>query len=218
MTKQESFKRRVRERMLHRGERYAVARAALIGKSANDRNRRRWVSPPDVADQTVRSSTGRGWDDWCDVIEGWPGHNDGHGAIAVFLGEEHGLDGWWSQSVTVGYERITGLRLPYQRPDGTFTAGKSMTVDAEAGDLRALLLDDDARVDLFPGKTTRLRSKPTVKAIRIEIGPGVASLSLDPRDDGRTKVAVSHEKLPTFDDVAEWRFYWDEWLGALDQG
>ena len=216
MTKKESFKRRVRERMAATGERYTTARQSLIEQAAGTR-RRVWVSEPEVADEVVRENTGRGWEDWCDVIDGWAGHVDGHTAIATHLRDTLGVDSWWSQTVTVGYERITGLRLPHQRPDGTFTAGKSKTVALDAVELRELLLDDDDRIDLFGGRPAELRSKPGSKSIRLGVGPGVVLMALEPKPNGRTKVTVAHEGLPAFDDVAEWKFFWTEWLEALDE-
>ncbi len=216
MTQQESFKRRIRARMAKTGERYLAARRALIEKAGGER-RRPWVSEPETSDEAVRAATGRGWDDWCDLIDAWPGRADGHSAIAAYLQDHLDVDGWWAQSVTVGYERITGRRLPHQRPDGTFTAGKSRTIAVNGDVLRKMLLDDQLRADLFPGKQTELRSKPTSKVPRVAIGPGTAQIAIEPRRDGRTKVVISHERLPTLDDVAEWRFYWSEWLDAIDE-
>ncbi len=188
-----------------------------VEKRERGRNRVR-VADPETADETVSAATGRGWDDWCDVIDAWPGHTDGHGAIAAHLSEAHGVEPWWSQTITVGYERITGRRLPYQRPDGTFTASKSATVPIGADALRKLLLDGDDRVDLFPGLDVELRSQPSSKTIRLRIGPGIALVDLEPRDDRRTTVTVAHEGLPHFDDVADWKSYWSEWFQALDDG
>ncbi len=216
MTRQESFKRRIRARMATTGERYTAARQALLDQAPSGGRRRSWVVEPEVGEEAVRSATGRGWDDWVDCIEAWDGRTGGHAAIASSLATEHGVEPWWSQTITVGYERITGTRLPYQRPDGTFTAGKSRTVAADTGVLRAMLLDDRHRGDLFPRLPTELRSDPAAKAIRIAIGPGVAVISLDGRADGRTKVTVAHERLPAFDDVEEWKFYWSDWLDAID--
>lgn len=118
----------------------------------------------------------------------------------------------------MGYERIAGLRVPYQRSDGTFAANRSRKVAIDAEELRAMLLDDEARLDLFPGQETTLRSKPTTKALRIGIGPGVAIFAIDPAADGRTTVSVSHEGLADLEATEEWRFYWAEWLEALDVG
>lgn len=212
MTQHENFKRKVRARMEKTGERYTAARRVLLDQK--DRARQ-WVTEPEVGEERLIEATGRGWDEWCDLVDAWPGHTEGHAAIARHLESDHGVDSWWAQTVTVGYERITGLRLPYQRPDGTFTAGKSRTIPIEAEALRAILLDDTQRADVFPGDVTELRSKASTKTVRIGIGPGVALIALEPLDDGRTKVDVAHEQLPTFDDVDKWKFYWTEWLDAL---
>ena len=61
MTRQESFKRRVRERMAKTGERYGAARRALV--PAADDARRQWVSEPEMSEESIRRATGRGWDD-----------------------------------------------------------------------------------------------------------------------------------------------------------
>ncbi len=197
------------------GERYTAARRSLIGQAASSRGRD-WVSEPEFSDEVVRENTGRGWDDWCDVIDAGPGRGAGHTVIASYVRDELGVDPWWAQGVTVGYERITGLRLPHQRPDGTFTADKSKTVSVDAGRLRQLLLDDGDRDDLLGGESSELRSKPSSKSIRLSVGPGVALVSLEAKPDGRTKVTIGHEQLPEFDDVAKWKFFWTEWLEALD--
>jgi len=214
MTRQGTFKRRIRARMTKTGERYGAARRVLIEQASD--GRRTWVAEPELSDESVRAATGRGWDEWCDIIDTWPGHTGGHTAIAAHLQEEHGVDGWWAQSVTVGYERITGLRLRYQQPDGTFSAGKSRTVVADTALLRELLLDDTDRADLFPGLDTELRSPPTSKVIRIAIGPGTAQIALDTQADGRVKVSIAHERLTSSEEVERWKDYWSEWLAAID--
>lgn len=220
MTKQENFKQRVRARMTKTGERYAAARRALIdqgrpGQPAGD-GARVWMSEPEIGDDALRAQTDIGWNDWCDRIDAWPGHVDGHTAVAAWLHAECDLDGWWSQTITGGWERITGRRLPHQMPDGTFTANTSRTVAVDANELRAALLDADDRRDLFPGHETELRSKPTSASIRIVLGPGSARFSLTARPDGRTTVTVAHERLPEYADVEEWKFFWSDWLDALD--
>lgn len=218
MTSQESFKRRIRERMAATGERYGAARRVLLEQATSRRGGRPWVSEPENDDAAVRAATGRGWDEWCDLIDAWPGHDDGHTAIATHLREDLGVDGWWAQAVTVGYERITGRRLPHQMADGTFTAGRSRTVGVDADLLRSLLLDEDGRAALFGGLPTELRSRPTAKAIRFALGPGVALVDLQPKADGRTRVSVAHERLPEAGDVGHWKAFWGDWLEALDEG
>lgn len=216
MTTQESFKRRIRARMAKTGERYLAARRALLAKTAD--GPRRWVSPPEVSDARVTAATGDDWNTWVDRIDAWDGNKDGHTAVAKWLREVHDVDAWWAQCVTVGWERITGRRLPGQMPDGTFTANKSKTVPLDAAELRAWLLDDASRADLFGGTATELRSKPTAKALRVAMAEGVATLGLSPAKKGGTKVTIQHGKLPNADDVPKWKHFWGEWLEALAGG
>lgn len=177
--------------------------------------RRTWVAEPELGDRAVLEATGRRWDDWCDLIDASPVAEADHPAIARHLTEDHGLDGWWAQAVTVGYERITGRRLPGQRSDGTFAASRSATIAGDADALRARLLDDAERAALFPGQTTTLRSRPTSKNLRIAMGSGVAELSLAPRTDGRVTVTVQHHQLASPDEVAHWKAFWGDWLADL---
>lgn len=220
MTAQESFKRRIRERMAKTGERYGAARRALIPPP--DPSRRVWVSEPEMSDESVRRATGRGWDEWCDAIESWQRgrgarRDEPHAAIVAFV-QERGVDGWWSQTVAVGYERIVGRRLKHQRADGTFEVSTSRTMHLDAAALRSMLLDPAGRVDLFPRWDTTLRSRPTAKALRVGIGPGVALFALDGIPDGRVRVTVAHSGLPSPEQVAEWKAYWSDWLAAIDLG
>jgi hypothetical protein len=96
--------------MAKTGERYAAARRVLVAQAAG--RSRTWLSESELGDDVVREATGRGRDEWCDLIDGWPGRADGHAAIAAYLRGDHGVDGWWAQAVTGGDERIAGLRLP----------------------------------------------------------------------------------------------------------
>ena len=39
---------------------------------------------------------------------------------------------------------------------------------------------------------------------------------IEPGGEDRTKVSIAHEQLPEYAMVDEWKFYWAEWLEALD--
>lgn len=216
MTSNESFKRRIRGRMIETGERYNAARRALI-EQAKDRDDRGWVSEPEHPDEVVCANTGRGWEEWRSVIDAWPGHADGHTAVAAWLQQEYDVDGWWAQAVTVGWERTTGRRLPYQRADGTFTANKSATITTDHDALREMLLDQTGRADLFPGLDPELRSRPGSKNVRISLQQGTAEINLTPKENGRVTVTVAHAKLESPEHVEQWKGFWSGWLEALGE-
>ncbi|MGO2520858.1 MAG: DUF4287 domain-containing protein [Microbacterium sp.] len=223
MTTQESFKRRIRSRMAKTGERYNAARRALLAPSLRPTNTgRRWVAEPESNDELVTAKTGHSWDEWVAIIDSGLGREAGHTAIATWLREEHAVDPWWAQGVTLGYERITGIRLPGQMPDGTFTVSRSRTLSGDIGTSRALVLDDDARAVLLPGLRTRLRSAPTSKQLRFNLvddtsgeGVGVLALSIDPAKSG-VKLVVTHEKLPSVDAADVWKAFWGDWIADLE--
>lgn len=89
-----------------------------------------------------------------------------------------------------------------------------MTVDANA--LRELLLDDASRADLFPRIDTEFRSRPTSKVVQLAIGP-TAQIAVDLKGNGKVRVEVSHERLPSADEAEWWRQSWAEWLAAIDE-
>lgn len=223
MTTHESFKRRIRSRMAKTGERFNAARRALREPSPPaTSNGRGWVAEPESNDELVTAKTGHSWDQWVALIDSGPGREAGHTAIATWLREEHTVDPWWAQGVTLGYERITGIRLPGQLPDGTFTVSRSRTLPGDIGATRALVLDDDARAILFPGLRTRLRSAPTSKQLRFNLvddasgeGVGVLALSIDPVKSG-VKLVVTHEKLPSVGSADVWKAFWGDWIADLE--
>lgn len=178
---------------------------------------RAWVADPGTDTEAVRERTGRDWDQWRTLIDAWPGHGDGHTAVARWLEQEHGVDGWWAQQVTVGWERITGRRLPNQLADGTFTASRSATRSLDADALRARLLDDAQRITLFPEVATELRSRPSSKNVRLGLPEGVAELTLVPKPDGRVAVTIQHLKLPSPEAVTRWKAFWGDWLEGLPE-
>ena len=87
-----------------------------------------------------------------------------HRDIARIVNEQYELDGWWAQTVTVGYERIKGLREKGQRRGGSFEANKSKTFDVPIDVLFDACADEATRhrwlsaADYQVTTTTRPRS------------------------------------------------------------
>ena len=103
MTTKRSFKRLVRTRMQKTGESYTSARTALLAAEAT---------------QAIRRRTGRGWEEWFDLLDGWGAAERTHTEIARWVAEEHATDGWDAQAVTVSFERASGRRAVGEHADG----------------------------------------------------------------------------------------------------
>lgn len=181
-----------------------------------------WAAEPETPDASVHKATGRHWEEWVALIDAGPGRAAGHAAIAAWVHEvAPELSGWWAQGVAVGYERIVGLRLAGQMPDGTFTVSRSRILDLDPAGLRARLLDDVARSVLFPQHRLVLRSKPASKSLRFALaddagGPlGVLMFTFDPAPGDRVRLTVTHEKLGSFEVTDEWKQRWGAWLDEL---
>jgi hypothetical protein len=201
----------------------AGARGAPVGPSEPSTARARpWAAEPVHSDAKIRENTGHTWDEWTDLIDAGPGRTAGHTAIAAWVHAQHEVPGWWAQGVTVGYERITGLRLPGQMPDGTFSVSRSRVLGLSADRLRAILLDNLGRTELFPGLDTVLRSQPTSKALRFAAARGGEPLgsllfSADPQPEGRLRLTVTHDKLTGSAEAGRWKQFWADWLAAVDR-
>ncbi len=112
MTRQKSFKRLVRSRMEKTGESYTAARAKLL--AAEDPKAAEGPALT-VSDEVIRERTGRGWEEWFELLDDWGASERTHTETARWLREAQEVDGWSSQAVTVSYERARMGRAVGQR-------------------------------------------------------------------------------------------------------
>src|SRR5262245_42305997 len=64
-----------------------------------------------VSDEAVRAKTGKTWPQWFKLLDARGARRMKHAEIAEMLHDELGVPPWWSQMVTVGYERVRGKRV-----------------------------------------------------------------------------------------------------------
>lgn len=84
-----------------------------------------------ISDEAVRRATGAGWADWFARLDASGAPKAGHKASAAWLAAEHEVSGWWSQMITVQYERERGLRAVGETTRG-FSVSVQRSVAAEA--------------------------------------------------------------------------------------
>jgi uncharacterized protein YndB with AHSA1/START domain len=215
MTEDKARKRAIRQRMAKTGERYTAARRHTL-KDATKPALPERVADPGVSDQAIRRGTGKGWDEWLRILDAWDATSRSHREIAGYLHQEHGVSGWWSQSVTVGYERARGMRAKYEHATG-FAVSVSKTIGVDADRLYAAFTEARRRGRWLEPGTLRVRTTQKGRTARFDFRDGSSRIlaSFDPKGRSKTTVTVAHERLPDADAVEELRSFWRERLARL---
>ena len=210
MTAQKSFKRLVRSRMEKTGESYTAARAVLLSAQEPEPA----GGPPlIISDEAIRERTGRGWEEWFDVLDGWGAQSLSHTEIARRVAAELSGQslGWNAQAITVSYERARGMRAVGERADG-FAATASRTVrvpverlyDAFTGDAPAELRE-------------RTATRPKSARYDWDDGSTRVHVSFAAKGEASSTLAVEHLRLPDAGEADRMKAYWRERLSALKE-
>jgi uncharacterized protein YndB with AHSA1/START domain len=215
MTKQKTFKHRVRARMAKTGESYTAARRMLIADGEQPEPAPPAFEPP-TSEAAVTTATGHGWQEWFVLLDAWKASSRPHPQIARWLVTEHGVPGWWAQSVTVAYEQARGLRSPGQHADGwSVSATKTIAVPVER--LFDAFQDETLRERWLPGAQLRLRTATAPRTARYdwEDGSSRVVVGFTGLDTAKSRVAIQHERLPDADTAEAMKVWWRERVTAL---
>jgi uncharacterized protein YndB with AHSA1/START domain len=170
-----------------------------------------------MSDATIRARTGRTWREWVAVLDARDAHTWPHGQIARHVNEDHGIDGWWSQSVTVGYERIKGLREKGQRRGGAYETSKSRTFPVAVTSLYEAFTKPRMRAKWLPGVKLTVR-KATPRSIRITWEDATSvEVWLTAKAPDKGVLQIQHSKLPDRAAASRMKEYWSERLDDLQR-
>src|SRR5262249_10535043 len=131
--------------------------------------------------------------------------------------ERYKVPDWWTQAVTVGYERIKGLRAIGQRRGGAYEASKSKVFAVPVARLYRAFDDARIRRRWLPGVKFAIRTKVPGKSMRAT-WPDATSVELYflTKGPSKSQIAVQHGKLPDRASVDRMKVYWTEQLTALE--
>jgi hypothetical protein len=221
MTTQRSFKRLVRARMQKTGESYTAARLVLLRAGVDS------VVPSDdpkpplvVSDDSIRERTGRGWEEWFDLLDEWGAGEKTHREIAKWVAAklEGPSLGWNAQAITGSYERARKGREVGQFDDG-FRATVSKTVAVPVDELYDAFVQPTRRVRWLPDGDLQERTATRPKSARFDWnGDGTRlHVTFAPKGDDRSTVTLSHERLADAAARERMKAYWKGRLGALGE-
>ncbi len=221
MPTHKDFKRLVRARMQKTGESYTTARSHLITKQQVTKQQARtrgFAKLAGMSDTALKAKTGCAWERWVKALDRVQAHTWPHRRIAEYVHEKYKVPGWWSQTVTVGYERIKGLRAIGQRRDGGFEATKSKTFAVSLSRLYRAWSQARTRAQWLPGVDLTIRTASRDKSMRITWPDKTAvDVGFAGRGARKSQVAVQHRKLTDQSSALRMKQFWDERLGALKE-
>jgi hypothetical protein len=214
MTRQKSFKRLVRSRMAKTGESYTAARAVLLAGDEPAAKDGPWLA---TSDATIRERTGRGWEEWFDLLDEWGSAERSHREIARRVAAELGIDplAWNAQAITMSYERTRGMRVVGQRSDGfAVTAQKTVAVPVER--LFDSFADDSLRGRWLPEHELHERTATRPRSARFDWADGESRVNVMFLEKGASStVAVEHARLTDAEEADRMRAFWRERLSTL---
>lgn len=236
MPRNKDLKRLVRTRMRKTGEAYTAAlahihnaprskpRAAVNSDSASPTIAVSAIKPVDYAavagmsDQKVKEKTGCTWERWVYALDRRGAAEMSHGEIAKIVNEKYKVDGWWSQMVTVGYERIKGIRARGQRRDGSYEASKSRTFAVPVTKLFNAWAKAPVRRRWLDGAGLKVRTATAPKSMRLDWPEGgIIAVWFEPKGKSKSVVALAHTKLPDKQTADRLKKYWSDRLDALGE-
>jgi hypothetical protein len=218
MTRDKDRKRIIRNRMRKTGESYTAARAHILSRTAREPRPPRPDLPAlaGMSDASIAAKTARTWRAWVRALDEDNAASLAHGEIARLVRAKHGMGNWWAQTVTVGYERIKGLRERGQRRNGTYEANKSRTFSVPVHTLFGAWSDAAARRRWLADVKPTVRTATPSKSMRLQWSDGTLVLvGFTAKGTEKSAVAVSHTKLRDKAASQQAKAYWTERLDAL---
>lgn len=239
MTTNKAQKNAIRQRMTKTGERYTAARHYLLG---NDQQHPEPDQPiessgpvepvmpesssgldaviveqPGMSDEAIQRGSGKTWGEWLMILDAWGAAERPHKEIASYVQAEFGVDGWYAQSVTVGYERMRGMRARGQQGDGLYSGSASKTFPVPVSTLFEAWTVEATRDRWLEPGTLRIRTSSSEKSARFDVVGEDAILVawFADKGAGKSSVQLQCEKLPSKANADDFRAIWKERLATL---
>lgn len=210
MPEQKDLKRLVR--MRRTGESYTTSRTQVVRTRKDPRD---LAAIAGMSDDAVAKKTGRDWRGWVLVLDRANAASKPHKEIACQLHKEHGVSAWWSQTVTVAYERIRGLRDKGQRRGGGYDVNKSKTFPVPLADLYSAI-GARKRARWLGEACPKVKTATREKSMRLTWEDGTpVDVYFWKKGPRKSQVQLQHRSLPDKRSADSIRAYWTERLSEL---
>jgi hypothetical protein len=172
---------------------------------------------PGMSDAAVAAQTGKTWPEWLRTLDREDAAGMTHREIAEHLRKKHGMPSWWTQMVTVGYERLKGRRLKGETAAG-FSISANRTIAVPVARLFAAWNDAAKRRSWLRGDKLEISTATASKSLRAAWagGPSRVAVMFYPKGAKKSSVAVEHMKLTGAKEAVKMKAYWAKQLDSLE--
>ena len=198
------------------------------------------LRPSGMSDEAVARATGCDWNEWLRFLDDLGAHELDHKEIvALIAGPGQLSNGWWQQSIAVGYEQARGLRVVGQTSAGGFQIGVQRTLPVPvdmAWDLltegpgRAIWLGTVDNLEFQKGERYRtsegvwgeVRSVAAGQRVRLTwhspmlASPSTLQVYIAPSGE-KSSVRFHQERLSSLDERESMRQHWRDVLERLSE-
>lgn len=211
------------------GKAKVARRAATPRKSARPRVESASNAPPSApdrslfpcGDEALRAATGKDWNEWLALL-------DASGAAAQAFDHQRTLDlamqalpesaGWWAQMVSVGYERVRGLREKHESCNGEFQATLSKTFPVPLFAAFAAWADATLRGNWLDAPDLSFTKLNAGKNIRARWPNGaLLDIRFNATRPDRCQIVVDTMKLGDAEAVREAKAFWQAQFDRLQR-
>jgi hypothetical protein len=164
----------------------------------------------------VSAKTGKSWEAWCKLLDKAGARMMDQRERALLLQNQFGLTRWWARMVAVGYANERGIRHDkHGSPMGRrFEVTLNKTLDAPRAAVWAAWQDPAALATWLPDEKFEVSKTVPYKILHLAWPDQTHVAVRFYERRGKTRLVVSHGRLPDVSDTARRQAYW---LAALDR-
>ncbi len=169
-------------------------------------------------DEAVRRASGQDWAEWLRRLdgEGLAARCAAHDEVwRCVKGLQPGLDDWWAQMISVGYERARGLRARNQNCHGEFQASVSRTLAVPLDRAYAAFAERAAEWLEAPGLVVTKANPGKNLRARWTQG-GRVEVRFTAKGEAKCQIVVDTTQLESAEDVAAAKAFWQARFTMLE--
>ncbi len=165
-------------------------------------------------DQVLKDNTGKIWSEWLNLLDKDNALNMSHSDRVSYIHSKYNVDKWWSQNISIRYERARGLKQKFEKFDGGFESSKSKTFNIKSKELFELiqkLIEDSFFGDV---EITTLNEHKNIRAKFNKTT--TCNFYFSPKEN-RTQLVVQHFKLDSSEHCEKIREFWNKKLKEIEE-